>query len=144
MVWWQWVVLGAVLLGAEMMVVDAAFYLVFLGAAALLVGGVGFLGLPLSWSAQWVLFAVLSVVSLLLFRERLYARVRGTAPLVGDGVVGEFAIAREAIAPGDQGTVQLRGSEWTARNVGDRPIPASARSIVESVSGATVAVRAAD
>ncbi|TDJ16346.1 MAG: NfeD family protein, partial [Deltaproteobacteria bacterium] len=44
MVWWQWIVLGVVLLGAEMMV-DAEFYLVFLGVSALTVGL-----LDLSWA----------------------------------------------------------------------------------------------
>ena len=38
MEWWHWMVLGAVVLGAELMFVDAQFYLVFIGLSAALVG----------------------------------------------------------------------------------------------------------
>ncbi len=144
MVWWQWVVVGALLFGSELMLVDAGFYLVFLGAAALVMGAVGFAGLSISVSVQWLVFSALSVVALVLFRARLYATLRGESPEVGDGVVGEIAIAREAIAPGAQGTVRLRGSDWTAHNVGERPIPEESRSRVEGISGTTVSVRIAD
>jgi membrane protein implicated in regulation of membrane protease activity len=144
MVWWQWVVVGALLLGSEMVVVDAGFYLVFIGAAALLMGAIGFVDLVPSLSIQWLLFAALSIITLVFFRGRIYARVRGNSPVIGDGVVGEIAVACEDIAPGGQGTVQFRGSDWTARNVGERPIAAESRSRVEGMSGATVSVRASD
>ena len=36
MAWWSWMVLGAVLLAAELFAVDAQFYLVFLGVSAAL------------------------------------------------------------------------------------------------------------
>ena len=52
MIWWQWVVLGALLLGAET-VVDTGFYLVFIGAAAVAMGGVGLLPIEISLSAQF-------------------------------------------------------------------------------------------
>ena len=38
MTWWSWMILGAVLLGAELFAVDAQFYLVFLGVSAAIVG----------------------------------------------------------------------------------------------------------
>ena len=44
MPWWGWVVVGAALLGAEI-VVPTDFYLVFLGLSALAVGLVGAAGL---------------------------------------------------------------------------------------------------
>ena len=34
MTWWGWMILGAVMLGAELFAVDAQFYLVFLGVSA--------------------------------------------------------------------------------------------------------------
>jgi hypothetical protein len=45
MPFWGWIVAGALLLGAET-VVDAQFYLVFLGSAAVLTGGVVMLSKP--------------------------------------------------------------------------------------------------
>ena len=42
--WWVWIVIGAILLGSELAFVEAQFYLVFLGAAALVVGLLDFAG----------------------------------------------------------------------------------------------------
>src|SRR5579884_3243741 len=62
MSWWGWVVGGAVLLGAELALgVNAQFYLVFVGGAAILVGVVTELVYPFAPWAQWAVFAVLSL-----------------------------------------------------------------------------------
>jgi membrane protein implicated in regulation of membrane protease activity len=45
MPWWGWLIVGEALLGAEMFVIDAQFYLVFFGIAAALVGLAGLTGL---------------------------------------------------------------------------------------------------
>ena len=142
MIWWQWIVLGAVLLCAEMFV-DAEFFLVFLGVSAVTMGLLG-LALPLPFWSQWLLFAALSVAFLLLFREKLYRKIRGTAPDVEEGVVGDFAIAEEEIAPGALGRVQLRGATWTARNTGGRALRAEGRARVVSAEGLQVKVRPED
>ena len=44
MTWWTWMILGGVLLGAELLAIDAQFYLVFLGISSALVGLAGMLG----------------------------------------------------------------------------------------------------
>src|ERR1700722_12101289 len=44
MQWWGWVTVGAILLGSELTFVNAQFYLVFVGGAALIVGLLGFPG----------------------------------------------------------------------------------------------------
>ena len=38
MSWWGWIIAGAILLGAELAYVNAQFYLVFIGSAAIVVG----------------------------------------------------------------------------------------------------------
>ena len=45
MTWWGWLIIGAILLGAELLAVDAQFYLVFLGLSAALVGLAGMFGI---------------------------------------------------------------------------------------------------
>ncbi len=37
-------------------------------------------------------------------------------------MVGEFAIALELLAVGEIGKVELRGTTWTAKNVGTTPL----------------------
>ena len=76
MQWWAWITVGALLLGSELTFVNAQFYLVFVGAAALMVGFLTLAGaLPADW-IQWSLFALLAILSLIAFRRRVYERVR--------------------------------------------------------------------
>ena len=143
MVWWQWIVLGIVLLGAEMMV-DADFFLVFLGISAVTVGLVDLFWTGSPMWVEWLLFSGISIFALLLFRNKLYAKIRGDTPDRGEGVVGEIGIVEADIEAGGTGRIELRGTTWTARNIGDGVLRQNARARVDAVSGLTVDVRSAD
>lgn len=143
MPWWGWVTIGALLLVAEMAVVDLEFYLIFLGAAALVTGGLVASGVPLPFWGQWLFFAALAVASLVFFRRTLYAKLRPPPEgEVAEGVTGERGIAEVAIAPGATGSISLRGSNWSARNVGDVPIEAGSSCRVRNRDGLTLEVSA--
>ena len=109
MVWWQWCVLGALFLGAEI-AVDAEFYLVFLGISALVVGLIGTTPIALPMWGQWLAFSLIAVSALVLFRSRAYNKIRGETPDLEEGVAGETAVVDEPIAPGAMGRATLRGS----------------------------------
>ena len=142
MPWWGWIVVGAVLLGAELFVIPTDFFLVFLGAAAIVVGAVAWLGLGLSQTAEWALFAALAVVSLVLFRARLKARLAGKPPShVDDTLVGERGVAHAGIAAGGEGRIELRGTTWSARNLDETAIEPGAGVQVVRVEGLTLCVR---
>jgi membrane protein implicated in regulation of membrane protease activity len=140
MPWWGWIVVGAALLGAET-VVDAQFFLVFFGAAALATGVLTALGLAGPVWLQWAIFGALCVAGTLGFRRRLYGMLRGSAVDVSQGTVGELAIARSEIAPGARGQAELRGAVWEARNTGPSPIAAGERARVERVDGLVLSLR---
>ncbi len=139
MEWWQWIAIGALLLGAETLV-DAEFYLVLLGVAAVVVGLVGLTAIPLPFAGQLLLFAALSVFALFGFRGRVYAKLRPGPSDRDEGVIGEIALAEEAIEAGSRGRVSLRGTTWTAENAGDTPLRPQGRARVMSVSGLTLSV----
>jgi membrane protein implicated in regulation of membrane protease activity len=139
--WWGWVVGGVIMLGAELGFVDAQFYLVFLGSAAILVGLATATIPNLSLSAQWAGFAVFGVVSMLAFRKPIYQRVRGHAPEVSTGPAGTLLTLQTSLAPGESCQVEHGGSHWTAQNEGDAPIPAGTRVRVAQVRGLTLVVR---
>jgi membrane protein implicated in regulation of membrane protease activity len=144
MPWWGWIVVGAVLLAAELFVVPTDFYLVFLGAAAIAVGLVGMVGIGLPEWGQFALFGVLSVVALVFFRGWFKRRWPSEPPArVDDTLAGEVGTAIEALAPGATGRVELRGVPWSARNAGADAIAAGARVRVERVEGLTLLVRPA-
>jgi inner membrane protein len=140
MPWWGWIVVGVVMLGGEM-VADAQFYLVFLGVAAVITGLLGFAGVSGGIALQWAIFGGLSVVLLVAFRARVYGRLRGANAPGHETIVGEEAVAQGAIPIGAMGRVELRGSSWSARNVGIEVIAAGERVKVERVQGLVVDVR---
>jgi membrane protein implicated in regulation of membrane protease activity len=140
MPWWGWMVLGAALLGAEIMLATD-FWLATVGAAAIVMG----LVLPLfegprAW-IQWIEFAVLAVAFNALFRRRLHERWVGKPPGLDPELVGESAVAVAPIAPGAQGSVELRGTTWQARNVGTEAVPARAPVRVTAVRGIVLEVQ---
>ena len=89
MPWWGWITVGTLLLVAEITIVDLEFYLVFLGVSALAVGLALVAGLALPFWLQWLAFAALAIVSLVVFRRRIYAHLRpGAEGSIHDGVDG--------------------------------------------------------
>ncbi len=118
-----WIILGAALLAVELLLIDAQFYLVFLGLAAITTGGLLWLGVPLATPADWLLFGALALVFTFGFRRRLYAAVRAKQ---GPGLETPFssgtAVPVALIAPGKEGPVHHNGSPWTGRNVGTLPL----------------------
>ena len=141
MSWWGWVIAGAILLGAELAYVNAQFYLVFIGSAAIVVGMITAVTPALAAWAQWSIFALLALVSMVTFRSRIYQRLRGNAPSVDTGPVGGVITLQVGLAPGESCQAELGGTFWTVRNDGERPLPVGARARVASVHGLTLLVR---
>ena len=140
MVWWMWLAGGLALLAVEL-VTPSGFFVMFFGVGAILTGLAASVGVVTGPVAQWTLFTVASVLSLLLFRGKIQARVEHTGPLLPvDSLVGDIAFPAEAIAPGAVGRVVLRGTSWDARNEGDTPLGANQRCRVTRVSGLQVGV----
>ena len=125
MVWWYWMVLGLALLGAEM-TTPGGFYIIFFGLSALLVGTLAGLEIVNADWLQWLLFSVIAVGSLLLFRGPLLARMNDgrKAHAEVDSLVGEVVVPLEALPAGATGKAELRGTTWTAKNVACSPYPA--------------------
>jgi hypothetical protein len=141
MQWWQWIVLGTLLLGAEMLV-DAEFYLVFLGVSAIIVGLIGIAPADVPAWGQWLLFSFFAIASLGFFRKQFYSKYRGEIPDRSEGAAGEIALVTESIAPGAVGNVTLRGATWSAKNVGEQLVAAGSRVVVVESAGLTLSVRA--
>jgi inner membrane protein len=116
MEWWHWLVLGLILVALEM-AASGGFYVIFFGVAALAIGGLHMLNIAGPAWFQFLLFSVLSVASLLLFRNPLLRLMKLDRPAEDvDSLVGETAVPLEEIPPGSVGRAELRGSVWSARN----------------------------
>ncbi len=138
MQWWVWVAVGAVLLGSELAFIDAQFYLVFVGGSALIVGFLELMGLvPGDWM-QWALFGLLAVLSVVIFRRRIYGLLRRRLPDMQQGPVGETVVLPSPLQPGESCRVECGGSSWNATNGGHASISAGQRARVERVDGLTL------
>jgi membrane protein implicated in regulation of membrane protease activity len=134
-------ILGAVLLGAELLVVDAAFYLVFLGVAAAITGAAVLLGIGMELWVQWLLFGSLSLIAMVTFRQRLYAKLRGNVPDYGDGLGGEIIRLTSDLPAGSSCRHELRGTMWTVINRSPNDIQANTEVSITEVQGLNLVIK---
>jgi len=116
LLWWQWLALGLVLISLEL-ASSGGFYVIFFGVAAIAISFLRVFNLAGPAWMQLVLFAVLSVGSLLLFRNPLlrWMKLDTPAPDV-DSLLNDTAVPIDDIPAGEVGRAELRGTVWSARN----------------------------
>ncbi len=141
--WWVWIIGGVLLCLAEM-ATPGAFYLLFFGIAALVVGVLAWAGLVETTWVQFLLFSVFSIASLVLFRRTLTERLNPGEPAEKIHTLeGESGTALEDIPAGGTGKVEVRGTAWNAVNKGASPIEQGQACAVERVEGVSLWVRGA-
>ena len=140
MTWWAWMILGAFLFGAELVAIDAQFYLVFLGVSAALVGAAGALGIAMPESVQWLVFAALSLISMFTFRKTLYTKFMGNPPGFKSGVAGELVTIPSDLAAGQTVRAGFRGSNWTVVNEGSASLAGGSQVRIRRSEGLTLYV----
>jgi membrane protein implicated in regulation of membrane protease activity len=139
---WAWLVLGVGAFAVEMFVIDAQFYLVFLGAAAAIVGLLAVV-IPIPDSVQWLIFAALSIITMLTFRQRLYRLVRERSGHVEERLtLGDQVRVPVRLEAGESCRVEYKGSSWTARNCGEQAIDAGHDAHITRVDGLTLELKA--
>ena len=90
MEWWVWILLGLVLLLGEI-VTPGGFYILFFGLGAVAVGVLaGFNGAGPLWF-QFILFSVISLLTLWLFRGKLLELTQSQNQERVDSLIGETA-----------------------------------------------------
>jgi inner membrane protein len=138
MTWWIWIALGLVLAAIEL-ATPGGFFIIFFGVAALLVGLLDLVGAAERAVVQWLLFPVIALLALRLFRQPLLSYLGVSAGRDDvDSLVGAVAVAAGVIAPGARGRAELRGTMWSARNVGEALLGAGQRCRVVAVEGLTL------
>jgi membrane protein implicated in regulation of membrane protease activity len=131
--WWHWLVLGLLLILIEL-AVSGGFFIIFFGLSALIIGLAAGTGTIEPLWLQLLFFSVISVGSLMVFRNRArrWLQLEPQTPAI-DTLVGEIGTATDPLAPGDIGRVEL--SAWSARNVSAVPLARGTRCRVVRVEG---------
>ncbi|WP_439624034.1 NfeD family protein [Shinella sp.] len=140
---WAWWVLGIVLLILEVLM--PGVFLVWIGIAAIITGA---LSLALwetafwTWHAQWLVFAVLSLIAAIIGRRIVSSRGQTSdQPHLnqrGQSLVGRTATLEQPIAEG-RGRIRLDDTMW---NVQGPDLPVGTRVRVTTSSGSNLTVEA--
>ena len=138
---WHWLSLGAVLVAVE--VLAPGIYFLWLGIAALLVGGVSWVWPELHWQYQVLLFALFCIADVVLSRRWMRSHPDLTdQPHLnrrGEQYVGRMLTLDRPIVDG-VGRIRLGDTMW---RVTGPDLAAGARIRVVGVDGSTLRVEAA-
>jgi membrane protein implicated in regulation of membrane protease activity len=140
MVWWIWVLIAFAILALELTAstLHIGFFSVGALAVAILVGA----GVDLPLWGQLVTFTVVSLVAFFFLRPVLVRKLKLDQKKVVDSLVGEQALALEDIAVGGNGRAEMRGTTWSARNIGETALIRGQRCTVAEVNGLVIHLRA--
>lgn len=111
--YWHWYILGIILVTIEMLV--PTFFALWIGISAFLTGTVLFFVPSLAWEYQILLFAVLSIVSVIAWHQYYVKNPIATdEPLLnrrGEQYIGRIITIKEPIVDG-QGKIRIDDSTW--------------------------------
>ena len=137
-----WFLIGLALVISEFLL--PGVILVFFGVGAWVVTLTTWIGLTDGLASQLLVFAISSVVLLVLLRRWFRAKFFGHAageqdPLDNlDDMAGENVVVTQDVSP-DGGKVEYKGAAWSARS--ESEIPAGEHATVVAVEGITLVVR---
>lgn len=138
MPWWGWMIFGTLLLGSELLGIDAAFYLVFIGIAAVITGLIELSGIGLQPWLQWMVFSGIALMFMVLFRKSLYAKLRGSGVGYDGGPAGDIVTLEQTLQPGEKGRMAYRGSDWTVVNDSKQTLATGSQVQISRVDGLTL------
>ena len=138
-VFWHWWILAVVLMCIELFA-PAAFF-IWCGIAAAIVGLIVLILPAMSWEIPFLMFAILSVVSVLVGRKYLQQRgaMESDQPMLnrrGEQYVGRVFTLNEPVVDGT-GRVQVDDSSW---RIEGQDMAAGVRVKVVAINGSTLKV----
>lgn len=140
MSWWIWVLIGFGILALEL--TAATLHVGFFAVGAFVVALLQLFGIELPLWVELVIFTVTSLLAFFFLRPILVRKLKLDQKKVVDSLVGEQALALEDIAVGGNGRAEMRGSTWSARNIGETALLRGQRCIVAGVDGLVIHLRA--
>jgi membrane protein implicated in regulation of membrane protease activity len=140
LMWWHWVALGLGLIALEMFI--ATFFIMWIGLGALITGMVSFM-LPLSFTAQILLWTVASAAMVVVWMKYFKSPDRTHAGQAKEGVLGVTGLITRPVTETAEGEILfqrpvLGADRWPV--VADAPIAAGERARVVDVLGQTLKV----
>ena len=140
MSWWIWVLAGLGLLAIEF--VSTTMHIAFFAVGAFVVAILVALGVHLPLWGQIGVFTGSSLLAFFFLRPIAVRKLGLNVKRNVDTMVGEQALAMEDIAVSSVGRAEMRGTTWSARNIGETALIRGQRCVVAAVEGLTLHVKA--
>ncbi len=131
-----WGAAGLLLILAD--VVFGTFFVMFLGAGALITAALLWMGIPITNTMQWLIFAAISGLGVLLLRKKL---MQWFGPSTEDRFQehkSQPVLVTETVSPGKSGKVKYRGTEWQAATEENEELQAGEQAIITHLDGIVV------
>jgi len=138
--WWIWLSIGLGLLGLEMFI-PTGMYLLIIGLAFLVVGGLTALGVLATSQVQMIAAAILTIVMIFTIRRPFQSLLARLSKPMGSDITAQIVTASEAIAVGAIGKGELSGATWSVKNETSKEILPGARLAVSRVDGLMLIVK---
>jgi inner membrane protein len=140
LMWWHWVALGLGLIALEMFV--STFFIMWIGLGALITGLLSVM-LPLSFTAQILIWTVASAVMVVVWMKYFKSPDRTHAGQAKEGVLGITGLMTRPVTETGEGEILfqrpvLGADRWPV--VADAPIAAGERARIVDVLGQTLKV----
>ena len=132
-----WFLIGILLFVLEMMT-PGGLMMLFFGIGAVVVGVLQLI-FPLPFWAQGLVFAIVSTVTLFLFRKPCLEKFMRSSVETENEFIGKTAQVTHPITPDLPGKVEFNGSFWTA--VADVEIPSGSPVEIVSQTNLTLKVK---
>jgi len=137
-VYWHWLVLGVLLVGAEML--DGSGHLIWLGISALVVGLIHWAVPGMPWVVQIIMFAIISIISIYAWKAYKKANPEPdnypTLNQRGTEYINRTFTLTEAIVDGE-GKMNVNDTIWRVRGP---DIVAGTKVKVNAVDGTSLVV----
>jgi membrane protein implicated in regulation of membrane protease activity len=122
-------------------VVFGTFFVMFLGAGALITATLLWAGIPLSPTSQWLIFSGVSAIGVILLRKTLLKWFGPSEEERFQEHKGQAVIVLEDVAPGKNGKVKYRGTEWQAALADGDAIQPGETAYITHMDGIVVYIR---
>ena len=138
-----WLLLGIFFLVLEAL--TPGFFLVFFGLGAWVTSAVVFFLPSMGQNLQWLIFLIISVAALLIFRRKLKTFFQGRLAandnledvVLRDQYIGREVLILHEVGPDRPGLAEFNGTNWQARTEGPA-IAAGERATVARIDGLTL------
>lgn len=134
-----WGAAGLLLILAD--VAFGTFFVMFLGAGALITASILWMGIPMNTASQWLTFSGLSTMGVVLLRKKLMQWFGPSKEERFEEHKGQTVLVTESITPANPGKVKYRGAEWQAATNNDDSFDKGENAVITHLDGIVVYIR---